>query len=52
MLEARAIYRAGNLVNAGDCDYESFKELGLICPFCDEPVFVVKSPHKNILLRV
>lgn len=47
MLEARAMYRAGNLVKASDCDYDSARELGLICPFCDEPVFLCKPAIKQ-----
>ena len=33
------MYRAGFQVSALDCDYESAKNLGLICPFCKEAVF-------------
>jgi hypothetical protein len=47
MLEARSMYRAGNLIFAKDCDFDSYKELGLICPFCDQPVFLVKPAFKQ-----
>lgn len=38
---ACSIRYAGLLVNAADCDYSSFKNLGLICPNCRESVFLV-----------
>lgn len=47
MLEARSMYRAGNLISAKDCDFDSYKELGLICPFCNQPVFLVKPAFKQ-----
>ena len=38
-----AMYRAGFQVAAEDCDYKSAKDLGLICPFCKEAVFLRKG---------
>lgn len=43
MLEAKSIYLGGNIVLANECNYESHKKLGLVCAFCSEPVFLVKS---------
>lgn len=41
MLTAKSMYRGGMLVEAADCtSYEDSKNLGLICPFCSEPVFL------------
>jgi hypothetical protein len=39
MKHAIAMYRAGMVVDAGDCNYDSARMLGLICPFCSEAVF-------------
>lgn len=39
MRYAVAMYRAGFQVDANDCNYDSFKELGLLCPFCKEAVY-------------
>jgi len=33
------MYRAGWIVNAEECDYESSRNLGLVCPFCSEALF-------------
>lgn len=43
MQKAKAIYRAGEIVSATECDYNSAKILGLICPFCLEPVFLCEG---------
>lgn len=42
MLTAKSMYHGGELVQAIDVnlDFDSFKELGLLCPFCNEPVFL------------
>lgn len=42
MLEAKSMYYGGELVEAIDVnlDYDSYKELGLLCPFCNEPVYL------------
>lgn len=34
------MYFGGEIINASECDYESSKNLGLICPFCSSAVFV------------
>lgn len=40
MLDAKSMYRGGEIFSAASCDYSSAKELGLICLFCAEPVFL------------
>lgn len=38
------MYHAGNIVDASEIDsYEDYKRLGLVCPYCNEPVFFRKS---------
>jgi hypothetical protein len=40
---AASIYQGGNLIAAAESDYSSSRELGLICPFCKDTVFLVKE---------
>jgi hypothetical protein len=40
MKSASAMKYRGELVDAVDCDYDSFKELVPLCPNCKEPVFL------------
>lgn len=41
MLEAKSMYRGGEIVSALDIEsYEQPKQLGLICPFCSEALFL------------
>lgn len=42
MLTAKSMYHGGELVSAIDVnvDFDSYKTLGLLCPFCNEPVFL------------
>lgn len=40
MKYAAAIRYGGQLVEAAEVDYESYKALGLLCPNCKEPVFL------------
>lgn len=44
---ASSIYLGGQLVSAEDANYESYKELGLICPSCKSAVFFQKSYIRN-----
>jgi hypothetical protein len=39
MKVAKSIYLGGNLVEAKTADYTSSKNLGLVCPFCQNAVF-------------
>ena len=43
MQYAKAMRYGGQLVKPEECDYESHKKLGLLCPNCSNPVFLVKS---------
>jgi hypothetical protein len=40
MKYAIAMYRAGFMIDAEECDHESARKFGLICPFCKEAVFL------------
>ena len=41
MLEAKSMYRGGEIVSALDIEsYEEPKQLGLVCPFCSEALFL------------
>lgn len=33
------MYLGGCLVNATECNYNTAKDLGLVCPYCNEPIF-------------
>jgi len=37
------MYRGGLVVDANDCDYQSSRRLGIVCPFCSEAVYLKKS---------
>lgn len=43
MLTASSIRYGGMLVDAAECDYTSFKHLGLLCPICKRTVFLVRE---------
>jgi hypothetical protein len=47
MLCASSIRYGGLIVDAVDCDYNSFKELGLLCPICKRSVFLVASTARG-----
>lgn len=40
---ASSLYKGGELFAAAGSDYTTARELGLICPFCKESVFLVKN---------
>jgi hypothetical protein len=40
MKDAKSMYRGGDIVEAGHCDFDSAKLLGLVCPFCNEAVYL------------
>jgi hypothetical protein len=48
MKSATSIYLGGEIVSASDCDFNSYKELGLLCPFCKEPVHL-RSQHERMI---
>jgi len=47
MLLASSIRYGGLLIEAGDCDYNSFKHLGLLCPICKRSVFLVAPTQRQ-----
>jgi len=47
MKQALSIRYGGVLVSPEDCDYESYLNLGLICPFCKDGVFLVKETKRK-----
>lgn len=44
---ASSIRYGGLLVNARDCDYEAYRNLGLVCPNCHESVFLVQGHERH-----
>ncbi len=51
MEKAKSIYLGGDIISAIDCDYESSRNLGLKCPFCDEAVYFREGTIRNQTLR-
>lgn len=51
MLLASSIRYGGILVEAADCDYTSFKHLGLLCPICKRSVFLVGAKQRSTHTR-
>jgi hypothetical protein len=46
---AASIRYGGELVEPQECDYNDYKYLGLLCPECKSPVFLVKSQVRSRL---
>jgi len=44
---ASSIRYGGLLVNASDCNYNDYKNLGLVCPNCHESVFLVQGHDRH-----
>ena len=42
------MYFGGEIVLAKECDYESSKRLGLICPFCNSAVFLRSESIRHV----
>lgn len=40
MKDAKSMYRGGDIVEARHCDFDSSRLLGLVCPFCNEAVYL------------
>lgn len=47
MLTATSMYFGGDIISAADCNYDSYRELGLKCPLCSEAVYLVRSFHRD-----
>lgn len=45
---AESIRYGGQLIDASDCDYESYKKLGLLCPECKNPIFL-RAKHERVV---
>ena len=49
---ASSLYKGGELIDASEADYEYSRELGIICPFCKESVFLAREHiRKNSNVR-
>jgi hypothetical protein len=51
MKTASSIRYGGLLIDAEDCNYESFKHLGLLCPICKRSVFLVGASQRETHTR-
>lgn len=47
MKYAISMYLAGTIVKSQDCDYESYRDLGLKCPYCSESVFLRRGTLRD-----
>lgn len=43
MRYSKSMYWAGWVIDADECDYNSSKQLGLLCPFCSEAVYLIRG---------
>lgn len=48
MRYAESIRYGGQLIEAQDCDHDSYKMLGLLCPECKSPVFL-RTKHERLI---
>lgn len=48
MIEAKSMYFGGEIIAASECDYQSSRELGLICPFCNSAVFIRSESVRQV----
>lgn len=48
MKYASAIFYGGQLIDAADADYSSYKDLGLLCPHCKAPVFLQAISKRQV----
>jgi hypothetical protein len=44
---ALSIRYGGQFVDAGECDYNSFRDLGLLCPICRKTVYLVAATRRE-----
>lgn len=51
MKTASSIRYGGMLVDSSECDYDSFKHLGLLCPICKRTVFLVREAARSASTR-
>ena len=48
MRYASAMYFGGQLIDATDADYDSYKTLGLLCPHCKSPIFLQAVSQRQV----
>lgn len=51
MKQAKSMYLGGEIVRAIDCDFSSSKNLGIVCPYCSEAVFLRSGGMRDQTLR-
>lgn len=51
MRYAKAMYLAGEIVQANECNFNSSKDLGLVCPLCSQAVYLRSGALREQLLR-
>lgn len=49
---AASIRYGGELVSASEVDYEAYRHLGLICPHCNDPVFLAAAHERHLATGV
>jgi len=46
---AKAMYKGGKIIHANECDSSSYKNLGLLCRFCNQEVYLrngdIRKPY-------
>lgn len=52
MLEAKSMYFGGEIIAAAECDYQTSRELGLTCPFCNSAVFLRSESVREVKGRI
>lgn len=52
MKYASAMYFGGELIDATDADYDSYKDLGLLCPNCKSPVFLQAVSKRHYVDKI
>ena len=45
---AASIRYGGELVSASEVDYQAYRHLGLICPHCNDPVFLAAAHERHL----
>ena len=48
MRYAKSLRYGGDLVDAADCDWNSFKKLVPLCPICSQPVYLRKQAERSL----
>lgn len=48
MKDAKSMYLGGDIVEAVSCNFESSRQLGLVCPFCREAVYLRGQTEREV----